>query len=369
MNNDLNNMTKRYKDEMMRLYRQSGAAKGQQSSGIMGMGAGMSGNTENSVISPSAANRMAVQAQDYAQANARNSSGTAVPGIPGASFYGGHHHGMHGGNMQGNMSGSVTAECQCRFPTAESIIGGMTPIEPRVDSGGAESSAYGVNSGSGAENAAVQGRSLNSGAVPMSDSTAVNTETSSDDGETALRSFIINAFPFDVDYSANDTGESTGEIYPDFALPADLAADARGEVPSTARFFPSVAWINLTGDNGWGFLQVEVFDQGDMPIQGAFVTVKKIVNNGGIGLMRFLYTNADGLTPTIALPAPLIMPLTAQSTTPFSGYSITVRARGFLTMRNIQVPIYAGSKLVQPVQMRSVYPNLIQPRSDSADVG
>lgn len=407
MNNDLNNMAKRYKDEMMRLYHKSG-----QKSGIMGMGAGMSGNVSNSQISQSAADRMEMQAEDFAQAaansmQARNAAGTPVPGVPGASFYGsgqgsdmscsGVNSGMSGntqnnvaanvnGNAGGNMtmpgmgstqnngnmqSGSVSVnvpmECECRFPTAESIIGSMTGstgmIQPRTAadpmgmSAGAEPAAY------SGDNAGISMQSANQpAAMPAADQSS---DDSNSDG-SALRSFIINSFPTNPEYVSNDNGEATGEIFPDFAMPADLPAESSEAIPQTRHFFPSIGWITITGgDNGWGYLQVEVFNERGAAIQGASVVIKKRVN-GIVRLMRFLSTNRNGLTPTIALPAPLVMTLTAQSVTPFSAYEITVRARGYYTMRNIEVPIYAGSKLTQPIEMRSIFPiNPIQPRDSS----
>lgn len=427
MNNDLNNMAKRYKDEMMSLYRRSG-----QKSGIMGMGAGMSGNASNSQMSQSANDRMEMQMQDFAEAAAgraagdqtnqtgqtRDAAGTPVPGVPGASFYSntGNMSCGSGNNQTSDMTGSTTGnaqpmnptgnvqpqpvtpapgntanstcnaaapvnvnvpmECQCRFPTAESIIGSMgnpgntgnmnntvnpgSQIQPRIANNV-------MTANMDAPTAAAFSGNEPGIAALTADVPAADTSAEADNG-SGLRSIIINSFPATAEYVANDPGETTGEIYPDFAMPADIPAEASEDVPQTAHFFPSIGWITITGgDNAWGYLQVEVFDQRGNPIQGASVVVKKRVN-GIVRLMRFLYTNWNGRTPTIALPAPAIMTLTAQSATPFSIYEITVRARGFFTIRNIQVPIYAGSKLSQPIEMRSIYPDtIIQPRT--TDVG
>lgn len=390
MNNDLNNMAKRYKDEMMRLYHQSGASgKKQQSSGIMGMGSGMSGNAVNAQMSKSATDRMAVQAQDYAAANggqtamtgtnggmqARDAAGTPVPGIPGASFY---NTGTNGSTMNGqggaNCSDSVSipinvpVDCECRFPTAESIIGSINSgdalIQPLTGNEAMSRSAY--NSNLGAANTA----SMTNAAQAMSADDNIEMQSANDDLGTILRSFIINAFPVNADYTTDNTGISAGEIYPDFALPADLPAEAEGEVPQTRHFSPSIGWITVTGDNSWGFFQAEVFNTNGDPIQGALVIVRKIVQNSE-RLTRFLFTNRNGFTPTIALPAPLSVNTGWNSTTPFSSYEITVRAQGYYTMRNIQIPIYAGSKIRQPIEMTRINQNIshIQPRSADSSVG
>lgn len=418
-------MAQRYKDEMMRLYHQSGASrKMQQSSGIMGMGSGMSGNAVNAPMSRSATDRMAVQAQDYAAANGgqtamtgscsnmqRNAAGTPVPNVPGASFYNGSEmgQGMSGqngsndnmnssGNMNGNMTnidsnmqvnncsgGSVTVpinvpvECECRFPTAESIIdsinSGNALVEPLMNNDNMQQPAL-YSSNSAANTMA------GTGMTDMTDTTGManmarsvsamsadpmSVQNVNDDLGSILSSFIINAFPSNVDYSANDREENTREVYPDFALPADLPADSDGEIPQTRHFSPSVGWITITGDNSWGFFQAEVFDQNGDPIQGALVIVRKIIKNSE-RLTRLLFTNRNGFTPTIALPAPLSITTGSNSTTPFSAYEITVRAQGYYTMRNIQIPIYAGSKIRQPIEMTRIFQNNrpIQPRTDNS---
>ncbi len=420
MNNDLNNMAKRYKDEMMRLYHQSGASgKKQQSSGIMGMGSGMSGNAVNAQMSKSATDRMAVQAQDYAQANGtaanmqRNAAGTPVANVPGASFY--NSSGMNGdmsgqnasngnmGNIDSNMQvtgcsgGSVTVpinvpvECECRFPTAESIIdsinSGNALVEPlegqnnmnRPALYNSNAAANGMNTVNTMSDTANMTNMANmtrsaqsmSAADPVSaqsiNAQNLSAQDLSNDIGSILSSFIINAFPTNVDYTANDQNESAREILPDFALPADLPADAEGEVPQTRHFSPSVGWITITGDNSWGFFQAEVFDANGDPIQGALVIVRKLINNSE-RLTRLLFTNRNGFTPTVALPAPLSVNTGWNSTTPFSTYEITVRAQGYYTMRGIQIAMYAGSKIRQPIEMTRIYQNNrpIQPRSDGS---
>ncbi len=332
--NDLNNMAKRYKEEMMRLYQKSGASSNTSAAdnngGIMGQGAGMSGkmpmpNHENSTTHTAS----------------RDIAGTPVHGVPGASFYSTenttpscshqeHEHHKH------NTTKSMQVECDCRFPSAESIINSIAQTPMTLLS--TEN-----NTVSPVECTPIQPR----------EAVAANTApaSSTDNGDVRLHSIILNMTPESATYTFPSQNDAANEVIPDFALPADLPADADGTIPSTASFYPSQAWISLTGDNSWGFLQIEVFtSEGEYPIQGAIVIIRKILPSG-VGLLRILFTNSNGKTPVIALPAPAIMLPTTEGIRPFSEYEITVIARGYYTLSNIKVPIYAGSKLVQPVDM------------------
>lgn len=144
-------------------------------------------------------------------------------------------------------------------------------------------------------------------------------------------------------------------------------------IPITAGFTPSTSWISLTGENSWGFLQFEVFTaDGAYPVPGAVVIVKKQLP-AGVGLVRVLFTDRSGLTPNIALPAPsAALSQTPRNTArPFSEYSVTVIARGYYTLKDIKIPIFAGIKTVQPIDLIPLpeysEQKPIQPRSDMAD--
>lgn len=396
-------MAQRYKEEMMRLYQKrefaaknSAAANNtaatnnvaannnsaannaeaariaaaERNGGIMGRGAGMSGNPiQNGAPSASAiAQRNIMRNENMINADpqsrnrdpqtGRNTAGTPVPGADGASYYGmkehSHSHGHGQGQHAPDNGPSIPVNCDCRFPSAESIINSIAntpmtlPITP-------EDNPTPV---SGPNTSLIQPRA-------GADTADMNGERA--DNGVRLRSIIINTSPDDPVYTLPDRSDEEREVMPDFALPADVSADSGATVPVTSNFSPSRSWISLTGDNSWGFLQVEVYTSGgDFPLQGAMVIVKKVMPSGS-GIVRVLFTDQNGFTPTIALPAQAILLPTADAVRPFSEYEITVVAAGYYTLRNVNIAIYAGSKTVQPIDLiplQNVYPP--QPRTDGS---
>ncbi|MBQ7782676.1 MAG: hypothetical protein IJ368_01775 [Oscillospiraceae bacterium] len=350
--NELNNMAQRYKDEMMRLYQKSSASRN--------LNTQMNNNQHQS-------------SQQYQnQTASRDIAGTPVPGVPGASFYGS----QGTGSQQNNASDSVTmpVTCECRFPSAESIINSIanTPMTLPITPDDNPPPVY--------DNPSTSIQPRNDENNDMSNMQSRMKNTSEPAVNVTARSIMLNSSPEEATYILPTQNENEQEILPDFALPADIPAEATETAPTTARFSPSLSWISLTGDNSWGFLQFDVYtSDGARPIPGALVTVKKTLP-GGSGLVRLLFTNRSGRTPTIALPAPSAsLSQTPGSTArPFSEYSVTVRARGFYTLKDINLPIFAGVKTVQPIDLIPLpeYTTPIQPRnasdngiSDSPSVG
>ncbi|MGN1100773.1 MAG: hypothetical protein ACI4RG_01180, partial [Huintestinicola sp.] len=185
-------------------------------------------------------------------------------------------------------------------------------------------------------------------------------------GGSPIQGMMFNNSPVGGAYSVPAESENEREILPDFPLPTSSTES----IPSTAGLTPSVSWVSLTGDSSWGYLQFDVFTAGGAyPVPGAVVAVKKVLP-GGIGLVRLLFTDRSGRTPTIALPAPSAsLSQDPMSTArPFSEYSVTVRAKGYYTLSDINIPIFAGVKTVQPIDLIPLpeYPGQtpIQPRSD-----
>lgn len=349
--NDLNNMTQRYKEEMMRLYQQSASRQnGNSGSNMnsMNRSTSVSGGQQNTAAANSSADMQGTAAQ--------NMNGTPYYSSGNNNAYHGHHdhHGSHNG-----MSVNVPVNCDCRFPSAESIINQMAstpatlPLTP-------EDYANGVNTVSGS-NVSAATRSANNGG------NGADTDPS---GNVSPRGIMINTARNVGTYAVPSQSEDEREIMPDFSLPSDIPAESSEVTPSTRNFTPSLGWISLTGDNSWGFLQFEVFtgEQG-YPVQGALVTIKKKLP-GGTGLARILFTNRSGLTPTIALPAPSSsLSLNPNSgTRPFSEYTVTVRAAGYYSLTDINLPVFAGVKTVQPIDLiplPSFGTTPIQPRTDS----
>lgn len=366
---NLNNMAQRYKEEMMRLYKKSSAAPQNAVSGQGGMTA-QSNMTNQSIPTPRTSQNMQQGQMPQNMSMPRDIGGTPAGNVQGAVHYSAPTTGCDTGN-----SATVPVNCECRFPTAESIIEGIAgiPVTPNIRPEDNPPPVYdGIDPVIQPRNTASNNASNMSSAVhpnmggtfSQADKTAYQRT-----GNTSLQGVMLNMSPEAAAYAVPSEAENEVEILPDFALPRD-SADA---VPDTAGLTPSMNWINLTGDSSWGFLQFDIFTAGGAyPVPGALVAVKKKLT-GGTGLVRLLFSDRSGRTPTIALPAPSAsLSQNPMSTTrPFSEYTVTVRARGYYTLTDINIPIFAGVKTVQPIDLIPLPEysgdSVIQPRSDLAD--
>ena len=372
--NELNNMAQRYKEEMMRLYKKSSANQ----SGMTSQGAREAQPTaqqtqnNNMSMNVSAQRTAPAQMQDTAPMNiTRDAAGTPIPGVPGASHY------TLDESKDKGLPLPVT--CECRFPSAESIIESIAgiPAHPIIRP---EDNPPPVFPGESLIQPREENREINEsprmpagtrhsdidpnmgGTFSRADKTAYNRSTD----ETPLKGIMLNSSAEGGVYTVPAEAENEREILPDFPLPRD----SMESVPSTAGLTPSMSWISLTGDNSWGYLQFEVFTAGGAyPVPGAAVIVKKQLP-AGVGLVRVLFSDRSGRTPTIALPAPSasLSQNPMNTARPFSEYSVTVRAKGFYTLRDIKIPIFAGVKTVQPIDLIPLPEysggSQIQPRSD-----
>lgn len=336
--NDLNNMANRYKEEMMQLYRRSGSCPNvpnSQSVGSMKTDCIQQKNIPGTSI-PATMQSSHVREQNIPQQNMQQQS-MPQQSMPQQSMP---QQSMPQQNMpkqsppmectpqpavmMPRQNENMTMQSGNPFPSAESIINSITEHDDMMNQ------------------CAEQDSSDNS----------------------LLRSIVINMTPEDAAYTMPSPADEASDIFPDFRIPADLPADSAAIVPDTRNFFISDLWISLTGDRGWGFFQAEVYTSGgEYPVPNAVVIVRR-TNISGISFSRVLVTNQRGLTPTIALPAPNIMLPTTEGIRAFATYSITVVAQGYYTLRNVEVPIYAGSKFVQPIDMIPITSTPIQPRSD-----
>lgn len=369
---NLNNMAQRYKEEMMRLYKKSTSPQTSQqsrnASGQSGMTAQSSQSGQQN-MQASQSNMQQGQMSQHITMN-RDAMGTPAGNVQGASHF------------AAPPSGSVTdnapvmpMNCECRFPSAESIIESIAGI-PATPNIRPEDNPPPVYNGNDPviqpRNAAPNTASMNNmnsavhpemgGTFSQADKTAYQRSE-----DTSLQGVMLNMSPQAAAYAVPSEAENEVEILPDFALPQD-SSDA---VPDTKGLTPSLNWINLTGDSSWGFLQFDIFTAGGAyPVPGALVVVKKKLT-GGTGLVRLLFSDRSGRTPTIALPAPSAsLSQNPMSTTrPFSEYTVTVRARGYYTLSDINIPIFAGVKTVQPIDLIPLpeysEDSVIQPRSDS----
>ena len=131
--NELNNMAQRYKDEMMRLYKKSGASDNAVgTAGSQSFSAPQERQQTQAQQNPPSMQTFPAQNSYQAshsqpcpssQSGTRDMSGTPVPNVPNASFFGSANQ-----NSQGTVN--IPVSCECRFPTAESIINSIaqTPV-------------------------------------------------------------------------------------------------------------------------------------------------------------------------------------------------------------------------------------------------
>ncbi len=358
-------MAQRYKDEMMRLYKKSGASDNAVgTAGSQSFSAPQERQQTQAQQNPPSMQTFPAQNSYQAshsqpcpssQSGTRDMSGTPVPNVPNASFFGSANQ-----NSQGTVN--IPVSCECRFPTAESIINSIaqTPVTLPITP---EDNPTPVDQGTFTQ---VQPRSSQQQDTRQTRQAADNSRRVQVD--TGLSGIMLNSSPDEATYTVPSESENPQEIMPDFPLPADIPADSSEAAPSTASFLPSMGWVSMTGDNSWGFLQFDVFTAGGAyPVQGALVTVTKQLPSGS-GLVRILFSNRSGRTATIALPAPSrsFSQSPGSTTRPFSEYSVTVRAKGYYTIRDIKIPIFAGVKTVQPIDLIPLpeYSG-IQPRNSS----
>ena len=93
--------------------------------------------------------------------------------------------------------------------------------------------------------------------------------------------------------------------------------------------------------------------RGTLPLEGVSVYVRDYIDSGEGNMLYTLKTNADGITPSVQLPAPdKNASLSPGSTAlPYSEYVITAVKSGFNTVENVGVPIFDGVVSIQSVDM------------------
>lgn len=101
-----------------------------------------------------------------------------------------------------------------------------------------------------------------------------------------------------------------------------------------------------------GNLVVSVYTaSGAIPIEGATVTVKGSTMEDS-GVKTVVYTDRSGNTAHISLPAPPSVESTVPGNiSPFAKYNIEVDKEGFNSRSFIDVPIFANTTSIQPVNL------------------
>ncbi|MGN0693192.1 MAG: hypothetical protein ACI4K7_12650 [Oscillospiraceae bacterium] len=349
-NENLDSMAKRYKDEMMRLYR-------------------MNGGTGS--ISPN---------MNAGAAPAQTGNGAPMNSVPAATPI------NNGAGTQTTVQTTqkqVTTSGQCRFMSAEEIISSQSDrnaagIPMPLPSYGPDVTDDLINgpvptpyslTGSGTVNI---DRPMPRQAQPTAASNEAPASAAAQTDENSIRGVYINPMITGTTVNNQLSGSDVlSELLPSFEFPPDLAEDEAMPASIDPRFIILGSWTNITGDTGWGSLQFEVTtgSQGS-PVQGATVVVSRVINGNRL-LTRILRTNSSGLTRTIFLPAPRYVynPYRPSNSRPFAEYTASVYANGYYPLTNISLMIEAGVKSLQPVDLIP-YPESgtlpgIQPRAES----
>lgn len=102
-----------------------------------------------------------------------------------------------------------------------------------------------------------------------------------------------------------------------------------------------------------GFIKVQVYSgRSPIPISGAKVTVSKTLSDKYV--LSTVYTDRNGHTQTITLPAkPAAMSQTPEGAIPYTSYDILIEKENYLSVENLNVPIFEGILSVQPVRMNA----------------
>lgn len=150
-----------------------------------------------------------------------------------------------------------------------------------------------------------------------------------------------------TDGSGDIDADMQEEIQPNVSYPDEntdfSAVDQNGDFPED----------NPSDMSGQGYLQVEATTASRaVPVRDATVVVTEM-SDGKEALIGMLITDENGATPVIPLSAPsrTLSESPDPSERPYSEYNIKVYKQGFYTVPLLTVPIFDGIKSIQPVSM------------------
>ncbi|MBD5145207.1 MAG: hypothetical protein HDT21_04740 [Ruminococcus sp.] len=323
--NKLDDMTKKYKEEMMRLYKSKPkppAAAPQQAQTAQTSASGTAADVKSQpearilpartspapvrseakeVCKDDTANTAAESksqsvTQPSAGTNVRDLSKPPMPKIP--TDY------QKRQSTQASASAETTAETAAavtssKFPTAEEILRGEN-----------------ANAGTTVKPSDTHNQG-NYNAAGQPTSQADNTNASVGDER------INESYPDEnTDFSSVDTGENfTGE--------------------------------NPTDMSGQGYLQIEVTTaSGAIPVRDATVIITE-QNDGVDSLIGMVITDENGTTPIVPLAAPSqsFSESPDPAERPYSEYNISVYKKGFYSIPKLTVPVFDTIKSIQPVSV------------------
>lgn len=294
--NKLDDMTKRYKDEMMRLYSKNRTVSDKPAAPPKPAAAAVPAAPKAIVVASEQP-----KAKTIPQKPRQDLSNPPMPEIP--SNYG----------RGAEMPRTDSPNGKGKFPSAEEIMRHEKSSEPTV----------------------------------MTVSTTVSPEARFVPVETERHRQGNYYFPNNDDDDDNDDIEDIiEEIVPDIDYPDE---DTDFEEPDDDDFFEE----NPPNMNGKGYLQIEVTAaDGAIPIEGATVIVTQKIN-GMDSLVSMAVTDDNGATAPVALSAPpqSLSESPAPSERPYSEYNVGVYKKGFYSIPKLTVPIFDTIKSIQPVSL------------------
>lgn len=108
----------------------------------------------------------------------------------------------------------------------------------------------------------------------------------------------------------------------------------------------------MNSNSGTGFLKIRVSTARDaLPIPGALVRISPSSETDN-GVLYTLTTNSSGETETVRLSAPpAYLSESPGNENPFSNYNIEVSKDGYISVLNLDTPIFDGIVSVLPVSL------------------
>ncbi|MCM1023292.1 MAG: hypothetical protein NC395_04455 [Prevotella sp.] len=321
--NNLDDMAKKYKEEMMRLYSKKPKSAVQTvPAAVSSPPSGQTSHAAASVASEKQAQTVRLMPAQTAASSrsAPSASSAAVHKQPAAASSDGISEERRRELSQPPMpeipqnypdAGVKSAETSNspapKFPPAEELIRGETTERPARTS---------------AENTVPENRSAvseehNQGNYTAAEPPAANTDSSAEPPQ------VNESYPDEnTDFSSVNTGENfTGENPPDMS--------------------------------GQGYLQIEVTTaSGAIPVRDATVIITE-KTDGVDALIGMVVTDENGTTPVVPLPAPpqALSEAPDPSERPYSEYNISVYKKGFYSIPQLTVPVFDTIKSIQPVSV------------------
>lgn len=110
---------------------------------------------------------------------------------------------------------------------------------------------------------------------------------------------------------------------------------------------------NPSQNQGIGRLFVQVYTgEETSPISDAGVIISKENSLGSEEILSYMFTDRDGKTAEIQLPAPLkSVSLSPNNPQGFQNYNIRVDKPGFYTTELLNVPVFSQNTTIQPVAL------------------